>query len=142
MTPYVMIMKSVDIFSKIGVFFVFRIPILENRMNIYLYIFIKLSITFSTNTHTVMNVRILTNIISFILVLFGILVTTVLLHPLYRYVNEEEIFREMNDEWNPVEYKIYCKMLVIHVNALRGVYWETGWTSTMQLFFAKMVNGF
>ena len=98
MTPYVMIMKSVDIFSKIGVFFVFRIPILENCMNIHLYIFIKLSITFSTNTHTVMNVRILTNIISFILVLFGILVTTVLLHPLYRYVNEEEIFREMNDE--------------------------------------------
>ena len=43
-----------------------------------------------------MNVLILINITFLSLELFGTLIATVLLHPFYRYVNEEELFREMN----------------------------------------------
>ena len=121
-------------------------PILENWMNIYFkhnskFIFIKLSVSLSPNTRTIMNVRILTNIISLILVLFGILVTTVLLHPLYRYVIEEELFRELNYKWNPAEYKIYCKMLLIYVNALRGV-WKTWLNIYKGVFVRKQLTNF
>lgn len=44
----------------------------------------------TNNTHSFMNLQILANIHSLILVLFGLLVTSVLFHPLYRYVQEEE----------------------------------------------------